>query len=322
MNSPAPTSRSAAMARTLDGRQEAEPVRLPVQGASRTRKKTRAALPSRREPETRARRRGGRRCKPAKSAGSFRCRAQSRLRRPCNWPPPTPRSSRRRSRTKAVKTRQPAVEGRKGRTEAAERPPISSMPAVSGTTCRRPAAGHPGPGRRPQGPQGRQLRRSATDRQRYGKLQQGAGLRTGAASPVDRSNIVAASAPIPRSMRPTAQRRRCRHRSQQRRRQGPAEGTQGQGSVIATSTRLGAAKGNDVWMRVMMLAPSASTSMSATVLGDADMTPDARLFRQAAGDRDELLGRSDVGMATDRFTGSATARLATKSFVMRTASLR
>ena len=70
-----------------------------------------------------------------------------------------------------------------------------------------------------------------------------------------------------------------------------AKGPQGQGSVVATSTRIAAAKGNDIWMRVMMLAPSASTSMSATVLGDTDMTVMRELFRQAAvGDRDELLG--------------------------------
>ncbi|MDO9061652.1 MAG: DUF882 domain-containing protein, partial [Bradyrhizobium sp.] len=80
-----------------------------------------------------------------------------------------------------------------------------------------------------------------------------------ASSPVDRANIVAASAPIPRSARPA---------------RNPlvaptidtvvAKGPQGQPSVVATATRIAAARGNDVWMRVMMLAPSASTSMSAT----------------------------------------------------------
>ena len=51
-----------------------------------------------------------------------------------------------------------------------------------------------------------------------------------------------------------------------------AKGTQGQGGVVATATRLAASPGNDIWMRVMILAPSASTSMNATVLGDTDMT--------------------------------------------------
>jgi uncharacterized protein YcbK (DUF882 family) len=139
-----------------------------------------------------------------------------------------------------------------------------------------------------------------------------------AALPVDRSNIVAASAPIPRSIRPA---------------RNPvavttidsvvAKGAQGQGSLVATSTRIAAARSNDVWMRMMILAPSASTSMSATVLGDTDMTLLRAHFvkPQAA----IAMGFSDdpqMGMVCDRFTGSATARLATQSFVMRTASLR
>jgi hypothetical protein len=93
--------------------------------------------------------------------------------------------------------------------------------------------------------------------------------------------------------------------------------------MVATSTRLAASGGNDVWMRVMMLAPSASTSMSATVLGDTDMTQMRVYFvkPQAA----IAMTFSDdplMGMVSDRFTGSATAVLATQTFVMRTASLR
>ena len=100
-----------------------------------------------------------------------------------------------------------------------------------------------------------------------------------------------------------------------------AKGSQG---LVATSRRLAsAAKGNDVWMRVMMLAPSASTSMSTTVLGDTDMTLMRAYFvkPQAA----IAMSFSDdpmMGMTTDRFSGSATAKLATQSFVLRTASLR
>jgi hypothetical protein len=138
-------------------------------------------------------------------------------------------------------------------------------------------------------------------------------------SPVDRPNVVAASAPIPRNVRPT------------RNAAVPAtevntvvtKGTQGQGSVISTSTRLAAAKGNDVWMRVVMLAPSASNAMSTTVLGDTDMTLMRRHFVKpqtaiAMTFSDDPM----MGMTTDRFSGSATARLATQSFVLRTASLR
>ena len=137
-------------------------------------------------------------------------------------------------------------------------------------------------------------------------------------SPVDRANIVAASAPIPRSARPA---------------RNPliaptidtvvAKGQQGQPSVVATATRIAASKGNDVWMRVMILAPSASTSMSATVLGDSDMT----LMRAHFVKPQAIVAMSfsedpQLGLICDRFTGSATAKLATQSFVMRTAALR
>ena len=137
-------------------------------------------------------------------------------------------------------------------------------------------------------------------------------------SPVDRSNIVAASAPIPRSARPV---------------RNPAtnttidlvvaKGAQGQSGVVATSTRIAASRASDAWLRVMMLAPSASTSMSTTVLGDADLSLLSAHFvkPQAA----IAMGFSDdpqMGLTCDRFTGSATATLTTQSFVLRTASLR
>ncbi len=142
-----------------------------------------------------------------------------------------------------------------------------------------------------------------------------------ASSPVNRANVVAASAPIPLSTRPASAPRN------------PAaantidtvvaKGAQGQDSVVATSTRLAASQTNDVWMRVMMLAPSASTSMNATVLGDTDMTALRAYFvkPQAA----IAMGFSDdplMGLSCDHFAGSATATLAIQSFVMRTASLR
>jgi uncharacterized protein YcbK (DUF882 family) len=142
-----------------------------------------------------------------------------------------------------------------------------------------------------------------------------------ASSPVDRANVVAASAPIPRSVRPASAPRN------------PAaattidtvvaKGPQGQGNPIATSTRLAASRGNDTWMRMMILAPSATTSMNATVLGDTDMTLMRTHFVKpqsaiAMGFSDDPL----MGMVCDHFTGSATATLATQSFLMRTASLR
>ncbi len=137
-------------------------------------------------------------------------------------------------------------------------------------------------------------------------------------SPVDRSNIVAATAPIPHSARPTRNPVAAATTIDQV----VAKGPQGQDSPIATSARIAAATGNDVWMRVMILAPSASTSMSTTVLGDTDMTlmrmhfvkPRAIVAMNFSDD-------PQLGLVSDQFTGSAVATLATKSFVMRTASL-
>jgi uncharacterized protein YcbK (DUF882 family) len=139
-----------------------------------------------------------------------------------------------------------------------------------------------------------------------------------AAAPAERSNIVTASAPIPRSVRPASAARN------------PmavnnittvvAKGAQG---LVATSTRLAsAAKGNDVWMRAMILAPSA-TSMSATVMGDADLTVMRAYFvKPRAAVAMSFSDDPQLGLVSDRFTGPAVGTLATQSFVMRTASLR
>jgi hypothetical protein len=142
-------------------------------------------------------------------------------------------------------------------------------------------------------------------------------------SPVDRANVVAASAPIPRSMRPASVAKN------------PmavnnittvvAKGAQGQNSTIAVATRLTAAviPDNHVWMRAMILAPSATTSMSASVMGDGDMTIlRAHFVKPQAVVAMSFTDDPQLGLVSDRFTGSATASLATTAFVLRTASLR
>jgi hypothetical protein len=141
---------------------------------------------------------------------------------------------------------------------------------------------------------------------------------------VDRANIVAASAPIPRSAR-TAPRNAAAVATEIN--TVAAKGNQGPDGVIhdaiATSTRISAAKGNDIWLRVMMLAPSASNSMFTTVLGDTDMTLMKSYF--AKPQAVVAMNFSDdpqMGLQSDRFTGSITTRLATTSFVLQTASLR
>jgi hypothetical protein len=139
-------------------------------------------------------------------------------------------------------------------------------------------------------------------------------------SPVDRSNIVAASAPLPRSGRTASAPRNPMAATTID--QVVAKGPQGRESLITTSTRIAAASGNAVWMRVMILAPSASASLSTTVLGDTDMTlmrihfvkPQAIVTMSFSDD-------PQMGLVSDQFTGSAVATLATQRFVMRTASL-
>ena len=140
-----------------------------------------------------------------------------------------------------------------------------------------------------------------------------------ASSPVDRANIVAASAPIPRNVRPAPRNAMAATSIDTV----VAKGPQGKASVVATATRLAASRSNDVWMRVMILAPSASTAMSTTVLGDSDMTlMRAHFVKPQAIVAMSFSDDPQLGLVCDRFTGSATARLATQSFVMRTAALR
>jgi hypothetical protein len=141
-------------------------------------------------------------------------------------------------------------------------------------------------------------------------------------SPLDRSNIVAATAPIPRSVRPASVARNSMAVNEVT--SVVAKGSQGQGSVVSTSARIAVSKATDtdIWMRVMILAPSASTAMSSTVIGDTDLTsmrthfikPQATIAMSFADD-------PQMGLLSDRFTGSATASLTTESFAMRTALL-
>jgi uncharacterized protein YcbK (DUF882 family) len=141
-----------------------------------------------------------------------------------------------------------------------------------------------------------------------------------ASSPVDRANVVAASAPVPpRPARPA----RNAGAAATEINTVVAKGAQGQDSVVATSTRLAAAQGNSIWMRVVMLAPSASSAMSTTVLGDTEMTQMRSHFvKPPAAIAMTFSDDPMMGMTCDRFTGSATAQLPTQSFVMRTAALR
>lgn len=137
-----------------------------------------------------------------------------------------------------------------------------------------------------------------------------------AASPVDRANVVAASAPIPRSTRAPAR--------------NVAQATEintvvgkSVDGMVATATRLSAAKSESIWLKIVMLSPSASRAMSVTLMGEVDtaalrgyfVKPQAVVAMSFADDPMQ-------GLSCDSFSGSATAKLQTTSFVVRTAALR
>jgi uncharacterized protein YcbK (DUF882 family) len=95
-----------------------------------------------------------------------------------------------------------------------------------------------------------------------------------------------------------------------------------QGGIVAASTRTIESKGGDLWLRMMMLAPSASTSMSVTMLGDANMTLLSALFVKPQSVI--VMGFSkdpQAGLDTDHFSGPALAPLTVQSVGLRTASL-
>jgi len=103
------------------------------------------------------------------------------------------------------------------------------------------------------------------------------------------------------------------------------KGAQDQGTVVATSRRLApaAVRDSDVWMRAMIVTPSASRTMSATMLGDQDMTLMHVYFQKP--ERAIAMTFSDdpqMGILCDRFSGSAVASLTTIRLAARAASLR
>jgi Bacterial protein of unknown function (DUF882) len=144
-----------------------------------------------------------------------------------------------------------------------------------------------------------------------------------AASTGDRTNtdLMAASVPVPRPVRPASVMRDPNAAT------GinsiARKGAQGEDGFVATSNRLAGTKGNDIWMRVMMLAPSVGGSMSVTVLGDADLTLMRAYFVKPLAVIAMTFSEDPMmGVSCDRFSGSAIPRLETTSFVLRTASLR
>ncbi|MGD9839647.1 MAG: DUF882 domain-containing protein [Afipia sp.] len=136
-----------------------------------------------------------------------------------------------------------------------------------------------------------------------------------AEAPLDHAKVVAASAPLPRSPRVAALA------------SNPMSGADASGGgktgAVTTARRVRQASMNDLWLRAMVLAPSVSYSLSASILGDQDMTvlrthfvkPDTALAMTFSND-------PQMGIVCEKFTGPATATLSTTAFAMRTASLR
>jgi hypothetical protein len=129
---------------------------------------------------------------------------------------------------------------------------------------------------------------------------------------VGREQIIAASAPVPR-LRPIPLERKA-----------PAAATAQIDGLPAAATRTVAISASqDPWMRALIMSPSTHDSLHVTVFGDPDLT---RLSSLMVKPRSALAmtfcDDPHQGLVTGRFTGSATAYLATVNFITRTAALR
>lgn len=136
-----------------------------------------------------------------------------------------------------------------------------------------------------------------------------------ASAPADRTNAAASSAP--------ARNRSSRNTAPSEAGNGATREPQAEGGLVTTATRVSAAKLTDtIWMRVMMLAPSASRGMSVTALGDSDLSvmrsyfvkPQSALMISFSED-------ATPGLTYDQFTGAAAVKLETRSFAMHAAAL-
>lgn len=139
-------------------------------------------------------------------------------------------------------------------------------------------------------------------------------------SPLDKSQIVAASAPIPR-MRATSPAANPMSASV------PAANettiAKAQPGGTATILRIGKWEMNEIWLRAMILTPNATTTLSAAILGDQDMTVmRAHFVKPRVSVAMTFSDDPHLGMVCDRFTGSAVATLQTMSFGLKTAALR
>jgi uncharacterized protein YcbK (DUF882 family) len=139
-----------------------------------------------------------------------------------------------------------------------------------------------------------------------------------ASVPTDRANVVTASAPMPRATRSVRNPNAAAEINTV-----AVKSVAAPGEVVATATRVSAARGSDIWLRIVMLAPSATTSMSVTMMGDIDMTRLRALFVKPQATIPMGFSEDPMrGLTTDRFSGSAVSKVETTSFALRTAQLK
>jgi uncharacterized protein YcbK (DUF882 family) len=136
-------------------------------------------------------------------------------------------------------------------------------------------------------------------------------------SPTDRANIVANSAPTSRSQR----------LAQTRNPNGTADintvATRPADDPAANATRLSGSRGGDVWLRIVMLAPSATTAMSVTMMGDTDMSQMRSFFVKPQSSIPMTFSDDPMhGLSTDHFSGSALSKVELTSFTLRTALMK
>ncbi len=94
-------------------------------------------------------------------------------------------------------------------------------------------------------------------------------------------------------------------------------------AAATTLVRLASHEMNGLWLRAMILAPSASRSLSTTVVGDQDMTVlKAHFIKPKSSVAMSFSDDPHLGMICEQFTGAAIATLPTTSFGLKTAALR
>lgn len=143
----------------------------------------------------------------------------------------------------------------------------------------------------------------------------------------ERTAVVTASAPLPRSVRTASLGRNpmAVNNITSVVAKGSQNGTQGGSRGVAIANRLSAAAfpENHVWLRAMILAPSATTAMSVSTIGDGDLTVlRAHFVKPQTVVAMNFSDDPQPGLSFDSFTGSATATLATVAFTTRTAALK